>query len=151
DSVAVFHSMSVEEERALVAAAKAWHATRFDAGFGAIAWPVEQGGRGLPPSYAAAFAQEEARFAVPPTTELFDVTTGLVAPTIGACGPPEQVDRFIQPLLRTDVLACQLFSEPGAGSDLASLSMRADRDGDAWVLTGQKVWTSGAHVADFGE
>jgi len=152
DSVAVFHSLTAEQEAALVSAAKAWNACKFDAGYGAISWPVELGGRGLSPSYAAAFTQEESKFDTPDTTELFDVTTGLIAPTIAAWGTAEQVDRFVPPLLRTDLLACQLFSEPGAGSDLASLSMRAVRDGaDTWVLTGQKVWSSGAHVADLGE
>jgi acyl-CoA dehydrogenase len=74
-----------------------------------------------------------------------------VAPTIAAHARPEVAARYIAPLHRGDVIACQLFSEPGAGSDLASLSMRAERDGDSWVLNGQKVWTSNAHHAHIGE
>lgn len=151
DSVAVFHNLTEDEERELLARAHGWQVEKWDAGYGALNWPLELGGRGLPPVYAAAFAAEEARFETPPTTELIGVTIGLIAPTIAAHGTPEQRERFIRSLLRTDLLACQLFSEPGAGSDLASLSMRAERDGDDWILTGQKVWTSGAHLADFGE
>ena len=151
DSVAIFHNLEAGEEAALVAAGKAWQAAKFDAGFGAISWPTELGGRGLPPVYAAAFNREEARFATPTMTEVFGVTIALIAPTIAVHGSPEQRARFIRPLLRTELLACQLFSEPGAGSDLASLTTRAVPDGDGWVISGQKVWTSGAHVADYGE
>jgi alkylation response protein AidB-like acyl-CoA dehydrogenase len=151
DSVAVFHNLTTDEEAELIAAGQKWQATKFDAGYGALSWPVEVGGRGLPPLYAAAFAGEEARFDTPAMTELFGVTIGLIAPTIAVHGSAEQQDRFVRPLLRTDMLACQLFSEPGAGSDLAGLSTRAVRDGDEWVITGQKVWTSGAHLAHYGE
>ncbi len=151
DSVAIFHSLTAAEEAALVAASRDWHAQKFDAGYGALTWPRQFGGRELAPVYRTAFAQEEARFCTPDTTEIFGVTTGLIAPTIAEHGSAEQQERFIRPLLRTDLLCCQLFSEPGAGSDLASLAMRAQRDGDGWVLDGQKVWTSGAHVSQWGE
>jgi alkylation response protein AidB-like acyl-CoA dehydrogenase len=149
--VAVFHSLSPAEEAALVAAARGWQAEKFDAGYGALTWPAELGGRGLAPPYAAAFAHEESHFETPDTTEVFGVTIGLIAPTIAVHGTPEQKARYLRPLLRTDLLACQLFSEPGAGSDLASISTKATRHGDDWLISGQKVWTSGAHVADLGE
>lgn len=151
DSVAIFHNQTLEEERALAKAGSAWQRAKFDAGWGAISWPEEFGGRGLTPDHERAFRAEEAAFDTPTTTELFGVTMGLIAPTILLHGSDQLRKEFIRPLLRTDILACQLFSEPGAGSDLASLACRADRDGDEWVLNGQKVWTSGARVADYGE
>jgi alkylation response protein AidB-like acyl-CoA dehydrogenase len=151
DSVAVFPTAAPEEERSRVKAASEWQRLKFDAGYGAITWPQEYGGAGLSPAFERAFRSEERRFVTPEPTELFPVTIGLVAPTIARHGTDHQKHRFIRPLLRTDLLACQLFSEPGAGSDLASLSCRAERDGDGWVLNGQKVWSSGATLADYGE
>ena len=151
DSVAVFPTASPTEERARVKAASEWQRLKFDAGYGAITWPEQYGGAGLPSAFERAFRAEEQRFATPEPTELFPVTIGLVAPTVAVHGTEEQRRRFIRPLLRTDFLACQLFSEPGAGSDLASLSCRAERDGDGWVLAGQKVWSSGATLAHYGE
>lgn len=151
DSVAVFENLTEDEERERTTRISAWERRKFDAGFGAITWPVEFGGRGLTAEHERAFRAAESEFVTPGFNELFGVTMGLVAPTIALYGTPEQKARFIRPLLRTDMLACQLFSEPGAGSDLASLSCRAERDGDTWVLNGQKVWTSGARVAQYGE
>jgi alkylation response protein AidB-like acyl-CoA dehydrogenase len=151
DSVAVFHNLSFEEEAAILAANQAWQQTKDDAGYGAPSWPREWGGAGLPAAYARAFADEEAAFVTPPGAELFSVTVRLVAPTVATFGTAEQTARFLRPLRRAEVLACQLFSEPGAGSDLANLSCRAVADGDGWVVTGQKVWTSGARHADYGE
>ena len=151
DDVSVFHDLTEEQERRLLDEAMAWQRIKFDAGYGAISWPVEYGGADLPAEYEAAFRQVEAEFDVPPSHETFSVTVGLIAPTIRAFGTHEQRDRFIRPFLRTDDLCCQLFSEPGAGSDLASLSTRAVADGDGWVITGQKVWSSGAQYAGWGE
>src|SRR3954467_1908095 len=150
DSVAVFPTCSPEEEGAREKAASEWQRLKFDAGYGAITWPDDHGGAGLAPAFERVFRAEERRFVTPEPTELFPVTLGLVAPTIAAHGSAELQQRFIRPLLRTDLLACQLFSEPGAGSDLASLSCRAVRDGDTWAVDGQKVWTSGARHADYG-
>ena len=151
DDVSVFHNLSFEEERDLLLAAQRWQQTKFDAGYGAITWPPEFGGAGLPAAFQRAFARAEAAFDTPKGHETFSVTVGLIAPTINVFGSPDQKSRFIRPLLRTDMLACQLFSEPGAGSDLASLTMRAERDGDHWVLNGQKVWSSGAQFSAWGE
>jgi alkylation response protein AidB-like acyl-CoA dehydrogenase len=151
DSVAVFPTCTPEEERDRVKAASEWQRLKFDAGYGAISWPEAYGGAGLSGGHERAFGAEERCFVVPEPTELFPVTIGLIAPTIRAHGTEEQKQRFLRPLLRTDLLACQLFSEPGAGSDLASLSCRAERDGHGWILNGQKVWTSGAGLAQFGE
>lgn len=148
--LAVFRNLSDRDEHALLEAARAYRRRRFDAGYGALTLAPEHGGRGLAASFAAEFARAELEFDVPPSTELISVTTGLVGPAVAMFGTDRQRADYAQPLLRTDLLACQLFSEPGAGSDLASLSCQAVRDGDDWVLTGQKVWTSGARFADLG-
>jgi alkylation response protein AidB-like acyl-CoA dehydrogenase len=150
DNVAVFFDLSEEEERARLEATRDWQRRKFDAGYAMINWPEATGGRGLPSSYQRAYNNEEARFDVPTAGELPPTSMGLIAPTIARHGPPEQVKRFVEPLLRMDELGCQLFSEPGAGSDLASVTTRAVEDGDEWVLNGQKVWTSGARFADWG-
>ncbi len=148
--LAVFRNLSDAEERRLLEAVRAYRRARYDAGYGALTLPADQGGAGLPASFAMVMAQEEAAFAVPPSTELISVTTGLVGPAVAMFGTPEQRTAFVRSFLRTELLACQLFSEPGAGSDLAALGCRAVRDGDAWRVDGQKVWTSGARHADYG-
>ena len=150
DNVAVFHNFSEDEERARLEATRDWQRKKFDAGYAMINWPAELGGRGLPSSYLRAYNTEEAKFVTPSAGELPPTSMGLIATTVAAYGTPEQKRRLIEPLMRMDELACQLFSEPSAGSDLASLTTRAARDGDEWVLNGQKVWTSGARFADWG-
>jgi alkylation response protein AidB-like acyl-CoA dehydrogenase len=95
------------------------------------------------------FGQEESKFPVP--TEVFIIGLGMIAPTIRAVGTDAQQRRYLTKLLRGEEIWCQLFSEPGAGSDVASLAATATRDGDEWVVNGQKVWTSGAQYSDFGE
>ena len=150
DSVAVFHNVTLEQEAALLDSARVWQQRKADAGYASIDWAPEAGGRGLPPAYTRAFAREESRYLTPTYHEAMGITLELIGPTIRAWGTPEQTARFLTRLRRTDDLWCQLFSEPGAGSDLARLSTRAVRDGDEWVIDGQKVWTSGARHADFG-
>ena len=150
DNVAVFHNFSDEQESARLEAVRSWQQRKFDAGYGMINWAAEQGGRGMPSSYVRAYSSEEARFEVPSAGELPPTSMGLIAPTIGVYGTDAQKRRHIAPLMRMDQIGCQLFSEPSAGSDLASLTTRAVRDGDEWVLNGQKVWTSGARFCDFG-
>jgi acyl-CoA dehydrogenase len=151
DSVAVFENWDARAEREHTDAGRRWEKRKFDAGWGALSWPAQYGGQGLPKFYELIFAEEESRFDVPRRSELFSVTQQLIAPTVAAWGTAEQCDRFVRALLRTDLMACQLFSEPDAGSDLAAVRTRAVRDGSDWLITGQKVWTSGALVADFGE
>ena len=109
------------------------------------------GRRGLPSAYADAFARLEAGYVTPRPHEAFAVTVHLVAPTIAAFGTPEQQAGLIPGLLRTEQLACQLFSEPGAGLRPRRSRRRAERDGDEWVVNGQKVWSSGAALAAWGE
>jgi alkylation response protein AidB-like acyl-CoA dehydrogenase len=151
DSTAVFENWTEEEERRNTDVICAWERTRFDAGWGSLGWGPEYGGRGLPSYFDEVYRQVEAGFDVPRRTEVFVVTQQLIAPTIEQWGTDEQRSRFVARLLRADTLACQLFSEPGAGSDLAGVSTRATRDGDGWLISGQKVWTSGARVCDVGE
>ena len=151
DDVAVFHDLADDEERDLLDRLMAWQRAKFDAGFGAITWPAEHGGAGLTSEHLDAFGEEESAFDVPPAHETFSVTTRLVAPTIARFGTAEQQQRFVRPFLRTEMLCCQLFSEPGAGSDLAGLGTSAVRDGDEWVVNGQKVWSSGARFSAWGE
>ena len=129
--------------------AKRWQAMKFDAGFARITWEPEFGGRNGTTMQQIIFGQEEAKFAVP--TEVFVIGLGMIAPTLRACGTDEQKQRYLTKLLRGEEIWSQLFSEPGAGSDVASLSSTAVRDGDEWVVNGQKVWTSGAQYSDFGE
>ncbi|ORM35972.1 acyl-CoA dehydrogenase family protein [Williamsia sp. 1135] len=148
--LAVFRNLSDDDELSLLNAVRDYRRQRFDAGYGAVTLSVEHGGRGLPASFASAIAQAERDFDVPPSTELISVTTGLVGPAVAMFGSDDQRAAYANPLLRTDLLACQLFSEPGAGSDLAALSCRGVRQGDEWVFNGQKVWSSGARFADLG-
>src|SRR5919106_5727759 len=119
---------------------------RADAGLAGLHWPKEWGGRGLSPIYQVIYAQEEARYLVP--RGYFEIGLGMCMPTLFSYGTEEQRRRYAPPALRGDEVWCQLFSEPGAGSDLAGLRTRAVRDGDEWVINGQKIWTSGGHWAD---
>jgi len=127
---------------------KAWQRRLFDGGWAGITWPVEFGGRGGDVVQSMIFRQEEAQFDV--TSGLFAVAIGMAGPTLIGHGNDEQRGRYLPAMLRGEEVWCQLFSEPGAGSDLASLATRAERDGDEWVVNGQKVWSSGAHHADMG-
>jgi alkylation response protein AidB-like acyl-CoA dehydrogenase len=151
DGVEVFHDLSDDEERALLDRAMAWQREKFDAGYGALTWPGEFGGAGLSDEFAAAFDDLEAGYVHPPQHETFSVTLHLVAPTLAQFGQKELRASLLPRLLRTEALSCQLFSEPGAGSDLGALATRAERDGDSWVINGQKTWSSGARFAEWGE
>jgi alkylation response protein AidB-like acyl-CoA dehydrogenase len=125
-----------------------WQHVLYDEGWAGITWPKEFGGRGGTAIQSAIFGEEQARFDV--ATGTFAVGIGMVGPTLMAHGTPEQQQRYLPPMLRGDEIWCQLFSEPGAGSDLASLGTRAVLDGDHWVVNGQKVWTSLGQFAHFG-
>ncbi len=127
--------------------ARRWTRTMFDAGWLVPGWPPELGGRNATPIQTLVYLEELAKARVPRTTNVQGL--GIIAPSILDYGTPEQVDQYAMPILRGEATACLGMSEPGAGSDLASLSTRAVRDGDTWVINGQKVWTSGANYADF--
>jgi alkylation response protein AidB-like acyl-CoA dehydrogenase len=150
-SVSVFHSLTPDDERALLERAKAWTQSKATRGYHAIAAPVEDGGLGYPRRYAQAFARLERRYERPLSHETHSVTTRLIAPTIQQWGTPAQRADLVPRFLAARELCCQLFSEPGAGSDLAALGCRATRDGAEWVVNGQKVWSSGAQFAEWGE
>jgi acyl-CoA dehydrogenase len=125
-----------------------WQETLFEHGWAAMTWPREYGGRGLGPIEQIIWNQELAGAGLGET--MFVVGIGMAGPTIIAHGSDEQKQRFLSPILRGEEIWCQLFSEPGAGSDLAGLACRAEREGDEWVVTGQKTWCSGAHYAHWG-
>ncbi len=125
DAVEVFHDLTDDEERDLLRAAMAWQREKFDAGYGALTWPAELGGAELGEEFAAAFEELEANYRHPTHHETFSVTLDLVAPTLARFGQAGLRNRLLPRLLRTEVLSCQLFSEPGAGSDLSSLTTRA--------------------------
>ncbi len=145
---AIVAEWTAEEEEKKLTEAKEWQRTKFDAGWAGIAWPAQHGGRGGTPIQAVIFGQEEAQFDVP--HDALVVGLGWCGPSVMQHGSPEQKERLLKPLLRGDEVWCQLFSEPDAGSDLAGLKTRAIRDGDEWVLDGQKVWTTFAHRSDWG-
>ena len=127
-----------------------WQRRLFEAGYAGISWPKEYGGRGATPSEELIFLEETEKAGAPYVGCNF-VSTLHAGPTIAAEGTPEQRARYLPPILRGDNVWCQGFSEPEAGSDLASLRTRAVRDGDHYVVTGQKIWTSHAQVADYCE
>lgn len=145
DRVTLFRGATEEE----VEAARRWRRVTFDAGYGWITGPADRGGRGLPRTYEQAYLRLEREFETPSRSPL-GVSLGMVAPTLQQFGSAEVVDRWLTALYRGDSIGCQLFSEPGAGSDLAAVSTRAVQDGESWVVSGQKVWTSGAHFSDLG-
>lgn len=125
-----------------------WQRTLYDNGWAGIAWPKAFGGRGGTAAQQIIFNQELAKFDA--TSGFIIAAQALVGPTLMAHGTPEQQRRYLGPLLSGEESWCQLFSEPEAGSDLASLGTRAVVDGDEWVVNGQKVWNSSAQHADFG-
>ena len=124
-----------------------WQRTLFDAGWLVPGWPPELGGRNATPTQQMIYFEEMSRREIPRSANPQGL--GIIAPSINDYGTPEQKERFLLPTLRAEISWCLGMSEPGAGSDLASLKTRAELDGDEFVVNGQKVWTSGAHHADW--
>ncbi len=150
DSMAYFSSLPPDEEREFVQRAREWQRIRYENGFGWVTGPVEYGGRGLTPVHDLLYDAVESEYDVADTGVLGVIGLGMIGPTILAHAQPHIKDRWLPAMYRGDAIACQLFSEPGAGSDLASVATRAVREGDDWVLNGQKVWTSVAQHSQIG-
>ena len=150
DMMGAFEERSRESEERIVGDAKTWRGKKFAAGFGWITGPKKFGGRELPGSFEKAYSRLEAQYRTP-NESIFGIGLGMVAPTILAHATDEAKEQYLTAMWSANIVACQLFSEPGAGSDLASLSTKALRDGEEWIITGQKVWTSGAQYSDIGE
>ncbi len=151
DRVSYFAAGSAEQQHEAVQAARWWQALRYEHGWGWITGPKEYGGLGLSVAYQLLYQRAEEQFDVPDTSQLAVVGLGMVGPTVLAHGQQGLKDTLLPAMYRGESIACQLFSEPAAGSDLAGVQCRAVRDGDSWVLNGQKVWTSAAQHADVGE
>lgn len=149
DDVPLFEEVDREAEAREIVAVRAWRAGLAAAHLDWITGPVEHGGRALSAAHQQAFDRVARDFEVPGNRKL-TISLGMVAPTILAHGTDGAKARYLRGLHDGHLIACQLFSEPGAGSDLAGVSTRAVRDGDGWRVTGQKVWTSGAHYSDIG-
>src|SRR5436305_3531092 len=128
---------------------RAWNRTLANAGYAAIAWPIEYGGRGAGVMEQVVYAEELSRSGAPGTINVIGISN--IAPSIMQHGTEEQKRRFLEPMLRGDEIWCQGFSEPNAGSDLASLQTRAVADGDDFVVNGQKVWNTFGNIADWCE
>ncbi len=136
------------EDAAAVARAKQWQKVKAAAGYAAIPWPREFGGLGGTAMQAVIYNQEESAYDV--SSGMFVFGIGLVSPALMAHGTPQQQQRFIRPALYGEEVWCQLFSEPGAGSDMAGMRTTAVRNGNDWLINGHKIWTTLARAADWG-
>ena len=128
--------------------AKVWQKRKYDAGWACIGWAPDFGGRGASAIEEVIWRQEESQYDLP--ANFFLIGQGMIGPTLMAWASDEDKARFLPQLASGEEVWCQLFSEPAGGSDLAALRTRAERDGDDWVINGQKIWTSGAHYSDYG-
>jgi alkylation response protein AidB-like acyl-CoA dehydrogenase len=127
--------------------ARTWSKKLYDAGYVGLTWPKEYGGGGAPHTFQGIFLEETGRIAAP--SHIGGIGLGMAGPTIIAWGSDEQKKRYLAPLLSGEEVWCQGFSEPGSGSDMGAAKTRAVLDGDEWVVNGQKVWSSWAHIADW--
>jgi len=127
---------------------KEWQASKASGGYAAITWPQEFGGAGGTPMQKVIYEQEESGYYLP--ANIFTIGLGMCIPTMMAYATPEQLEYHVPRALKGEDVWCQLFSEPAGGSDLAALRTKAIPDGDDWVINGQKIWTSGAQISDYG-
>jgi len=128
--------------------AKAWQKKKADAGWACLHWPKEYGGRGATPIERVIWQQEEGAFGK--LSGIFIIGHGMCGPTMMAFAQEDQKRKYLPPLASGEKVWCQLFSEPAGGSDVAGLRTRAEKNGDDWIINGQKIWTSGAHYSDYG-
>ena len=131
-----------------VASAKLWQKRKYDAGWACIRWPKAYGGRDASAIEQVILSQEEARLDTP--MNIFTIGQGMAAPTLMTYANEDANARLLPNLASGEKIWCQLFSEPASGSDLAALRTKSERDGNDWIINGQKIWTSGAHYSDYG-
>lgn len=143
------HAGKQPPEAELLRLARQWQAVKAKAGFAAITWPVEYGGLGGTTIQEAIYEEEEAHYDVP-FTGFFAIGLHMAMPTLMKFATTGQCRRYLRPALFGEEIWCQLFSEPSGGSDLGAIRTRAERDGDGWIINGQKVWTTYAQHADYG-
>ncbi|MEM8825894.1 MAG: acyl-CoA dehydrogenase family protein [Pseudomonadota bacterium] len=149
DAAAEYEGLSAPASREeFVARQKSWQKKKYDAGHAGITWPKKFGGQGKGPMESIIFSQEEGKSPAP--TGLYAIGLGMCIPTVFTHGNQDVIDRFVPPSLSGEEIWCQLFSEPAAGSDLAGIRTKAEKDGSDWVINGQKVWTTNAHLCDYG-
>ena len=141
-------NMLDEAEGDMVQRAKDWQLKKQQEGWACLRWPKEFGGQEATAMESVIFNQEEGRYQVPPS--IYGIGHGMLGPTIMAHGTEEQKERFLPDMVKGGEVWCQLFSEPDAGSDLAGLKMTAVKDGDDWIINGQKIWTTGAQYCKWG-
>ena len=132
----------------IVEVGKAWQKKKAAAGWACLHWPKEYGGRGATPIERVIWQQEEGFYGK--LTQPFQIGEGMCGPTVMAYGSEEHKRHYLPKLAAGEQIWCQLFSEPAGGSDVAGLRTRAEKQGDNWVVNGQKIWTSGAHYSDYG-
>ena len=132
----------------IVEVAKAWQKKKSEGGWVCLNWPAEYGGRGASAVERVIWQQEEGIYFK--LTSPFQIGEGMCGPTLMAFGSETDKRRYLPKIASGEEIWCQLFSEPAGGSDVAGLRTRAERDGDGWIINGQKIWTSGAHYADYG-
>lgn len=150
DSVVAAALASGDESSEDIERARSFQCELYDAGLAWLTGPAEYGGAELTADHVEVFRRIAATYDAPDTS-VFMIGQRIVAPAVLLHGSPAQKDRWLRSIWRGEAIACQMFSEPDAGSDLAGLRCRARRDGEGWRITGEKVWSSGAHVSDVGE
>jgi acyl-CoA dehydrogenase len=145
-----FGSDTERTDTDFLAVARAWQAKKTKAGYARITWPKEVGGYGGTPIQQVIFSQEEGKSGASALGSPFAIGLGMCIPTLMAYGGKDAIARYVKPAILGEEIWCQLFSEPAGGSDVAGLRTRAEEQGDEWVVNGQKIWTTGAQISDYG-